>query len=312
MNPLDLFLANQSPLLLDGGLATELEARGEDLDDALWSARVLYERPEQIVRVHHDYLICGADCVTSASYQATVEGFARCGLDRDEAIDLLRLSVDLALRARDEFWEEPSHRAGRLRPLVAASIGPYGAYLADGSEFRGDYDLGLDALADFHRDRLAVLSDTGPDLLAIETVPSRLEALALARLLDDSTGPPAWMSFSCRDGLHISDGTPLRDVAAEIEGCDRLLAIGVNCTAPQHVTPLLRSVRGATTKHLVAYPNSGEEYDVGGRSWLPGTDGVEPVDACVEWRDLGARLIGGCCRTSPATIRAMRRRLIAD
>lgn len=310
MHPLDPFLESQPALILDGGLATELETRGEDLDDPLWSAKVLLERPERIRRVHHDYLAAGADCVTSASYQASFEGFARRGLSRDKARALFQASVDLAREARDGFWAVPGHREGRHRPLVAASVGPYGAYLADGSEFRGDYDLGLDELTEFHRERFEALSRSGADLLALETVPSCVEAQALARLLESTPGPPAWMSFSCRDGRHISDGTPLRDVAAELDGCRRLVAVGVNCTAPRHVASLLRSVRGATGKLLVAYPNSGERYDVEGKAWRPGGDEAEPVEACREWLDQGARLIGGCCRTSPATIRAMRRKLL--
>ena len=310
MNPLVPFLDRQPVLILDGGLATELEARGEDLDDPLWSAKVLVERPELLRQVHREYLFAGADCVASASYQATFEGLAERGFSPERAAALLRTSVDLAVEARDEFWSDAAHRGNRLRPLVAASVGPYGAYLADGSEFRGDYDLDLDALAEFHRERLGVLSASGADLLAFETVPSRIEALALARLLDGTTGPPAWMSFSCRDGRCISDGTSLREVVAEIESCERLVAVGVNCTAPRHVSSLLRSVGGSTTKLLVAYPNSGERYDVEGKAWRPGDHGVEPEEACREWLDLGARLIGGCCRTSPTTIRSIRRRLV--
>lgn len=310
MHPFTPFLERQPAVILDGGLATELEALGENLDDPLWSAKVLFERPERIRRVHLDYLMSGADCVASASYQATLEGFARRGFGREKAVRLLQLSVDLAIEARDDFWGEPSNRTGRLRPLVAASIGSYGAFLADGSEFRGDYGLSGADLIDFHRARLEVMSESGADLLAFETVPSRVEALALARLLDETSGPPAWLSFSCRDGRHISDGSPLREVASELERCERLVAVGVNCTPPQHITSLLRAAAGATTKLLVAYPNSGEDYDVVGKTWHPGTGGVEPVDACVEWRDVGAKVLGGCCRTGPLTIRDMRWRLM--
>jgi len=178
-------------ILLDGGLATELEARGFDLDDDLWSARLLLEKPEAIRRVHLDYLQAGADCVVTSSYQATIEGFEKKGIGKRKAVDVLRRSVQLAQSARDEFWGNPANRSGRVRPLVAASVGPYGAYLADGSEYTGDYDLDEDGLVKFHRERWDVLATSGADLLACETIPSLPEALALGRLLrEPSRGRP--------------------------------------------------------------------------------------------------------------------------
>ncbi len=157
-NPFERFLGDGGVVILDGALATELEQRGANLNDALWSARILLEDPDLIRQVHYDYLVAGADVITTASYQATFEGFARRGLDHEQAAELMRLSVRLALEARDAFWAEPANRAGRVRPLVAASVGPYGAYLADGSEYRGDYGLSVAELMDFHRPRMAVLA----------------------------------------------------------------------------------------------------------------------------------------------------------
>ena len=193
-------LLNRFPvLILDGAMATELERRGCDLRDPLWSAKVLLEAPELIWRVHSDYFCAGADIAITASYQATVDGFMRRGLGREESLDLLRRSVRLALEARDAFWREPANRIGRPRPLVAASVGPYGAFLADGSEYRGDYGLSEAELMDFHRPRMTTLLEAGPDLLACETLPCFVEARALVRLLAEFPDVSAWISFSARD-----------------------------------------------------------------------------------------------------------------
>jgi homocysteine S-methyltransferase len=310
-NPLDPFLRTQGVVVLDGGLATELEARGFDLTDELWSARVLLEHPDSIRRVHLDYLLAGADCITSGSYQATVAGFVRRGLDRRKAVELLRRSVELAIAARDAFWSNSESRVGRRKPLVAASIGPYGAYLADGSEFRGDYDLDEETLVEFHRERWELLSSSGADLLACETIPSRDEARALRRLVEDTTDVWAWFSFSCRDDQRISDGSLLSEVVAELEDCPRILALGVNCTAPRHIEGLIRAAARATSKPIVVYPNAGEAWDATTRTWVP-TDHHAPslVNGCRRWVDQGARLIGGCCRTTPDDIRRVRQRLL--
>lgn len=299
----------QGVAILDGGLATELEARGHELGDELWSARLLADDPESIRRLHLDYLEAGADCIVSASYQASLEGFSRRGLSAEDAERLLRRSVELAAAARDAFWARPESRAGRLRPLVAASVGPYGAFLADGSEYRGDYELGARGLADFHRRRLEILAGSGADLLACETIPSATEALVLVELLAGLPGSRAWLSFSCRDGRRISDGTPIASLAAEVASSPRVVALGVNCTAPVHLGSLIEAVRGATSKPIVAYPNSGEAWDAESRRWLPGGR-PGALAAAAEWVELGARAVGGCCRTSPADIRELRRRLL--
>ena len=309
-SPVADFLQAQPVLVLDGALATELEQRGADLNDPLWSARLLIEQPGLIRQLHLDYFLAGADVATTASYQASFEGFARRGLDAAAAAELMRTSVRLATEARDAFWAEPGHRVGRRRPLVAASVGPYGAMLADGSEYRGHYALDEAALMAFHRPRLQVLATAGADLLACETLPCLAEARALARLLaEEFPTTPAWISFSCRDAQHNSQGERLADCAAALEDFPQVLAIGLNCTAPQHVDALIAELRAHTTKPVVVYPNSGEQYDAVHKRWLGCAHDQAFAEQAAGWARGGARLIGGCCRTSPADIRALRARL---
>ncbi len=294
-------------MILDGGLATELEARGCDLHDDLWSARVLLEEPDLIRRVHLDYLRSGADCVVSASYQATFEGFKRRRLSTEDAKRLLRRSVELARQARDFFWEEEPPETQRLEPLVAASVGPYGAYLADGSEFRGDYDLDQRGLEDFHRDRWQVLAGSQADLLACETLPSWPEARALRRLLERTDGAVAWFSFSCDSPTSLCDGSPIARVVEELEDCSQIVAIGVNCTPPVYISGLIDEVRQATAKPIVVYPNAGERWDSASGTWQPRSASQLPWSAqCADWLERGARLIGGCCRTTPEDIARLR------
>jgi homocysteine S-methyltransferase len=303
-NPIAPFLLEGGVLVLDGGLATELERAGFDLAHPLWSARLLRDEPGAIRLVHRDYLEAGADCITSASYQATVPGFVREGLSASEAESLIQRSVELALEARDEFWVEPRNREGRKRPLVAASVGPYGAYLANGAEYTGDYDRDEGGLVEFHRDRLHLLARSGADLLACETIPSGPEARALATLLRASPGIPAWVSFSCRVEARLRDGTPLVDCVRLFETVPRLVAVGVNCTSPDFIEALVATAATATRRPLVAYPNSGETYDAATKTWAgsPASDWGARGRA---WRRAGARLIGGCCRTGPAHVRAL-------
>ncbi len=292
-------------VILDGGLATELESRGADLDGPLWSARVLLEAPKLIEQVHYDYFAAGADVAVSASYQATFEGFADRGIDRKAARNLLHLSVRLARDARDRFWSITEHRAARPAPLVAASIGPYGAYLADGSEYRGDYGLSARKLIEFHRPRVEVLVDSGADLLAFETVPCAVEAEAIVRLLEEVPDVPAWISFSCCDEVHVSHGEPLADCVGITNDAVSCVATGVNCTPPRFITPLLQSV-GIARHPLAAYPNSGEVWDGERHCWTASPDSIDLSEAAREWYEAGARLIGGCCRTTPNTIRTLR------
>ena len=298
-------------MILDGALATELERRGADLDDPLWSARILSEDPDLIAAVHYDYFAAGADLAISASYQASFEGFARRGLDEAGAAALMLLSVSLACTARDRFWADPANRQGRLRPLVAASVGSYGAYLADGSEYRGDYGLSREELIDFHRPRMQVLAAAGADLLACETIPCRLEAEALLVLLREFPRSVAWLSFSCCDDAHLCHGESFAESVALANDSEQIVAVGLNCTAPRHVEGLLRHARPQTTKPLLVYPNSGERWDAAAHCWLPGSGVTDFADPVRHWRAAGAQLIGGCCRTTPDDIRIMARVLRA-
>jgi homocysteine S-methyltransferase len=283
--------------ILDGGFATELERRGHDLSDDLWSARLLRDDPDEIVATHLAFFRAGADVATTASYQASVDGFARHGLSRGEAEEFLRDSVRLARIAASLAEAEDG-----VRRMVAASVGPYGAVLADGSEYHGDYGVSDAFLRDFHRPRMAVLADAGADLLAIETVPSAQEAAALLSVLGEM--PPttrAWLSVSCSDEDVTRRGDDVSSVFSLAASADRVVAVGVNCTAPSHVTELVRRAVAASGKPAVAYPNSGEGWDAATRSWT-GSGAVVDAVLAREWVAAGAVYVGGCCRVGSADI----------
>lgn len=303
----ETMIATQGFILLDGGLATELERRGFAIDDPLWSAKVLCEQPEAIESLHYDYLAAGADCIVTASYQATYAGLARRGIDRSEATAILRRSVMLAQQARQRFAAIAGPE--RLQPLIAASVGPYGAMLHDGSEYRGDYGLAKSELVAFHRDRFAVLAETGAELLACETIPSSVEADALVALLSEHPAAEAWFSFSCRNGAELCDGTPIRSCAEVLDRVGQVVAIGVNCTPPPFIEPLIVELRRSTAKPIVVYPNSGEVWDAKKACWQGQADPDSFAKRAVRWHAAGARLIGGCCRTGPDHIRAVSRLL---
>jgi homocysteine S-methyltransferase len=290
-------LAGPAPVVLDGGLATELEARGADLSDALWSARLLADDPAAIEAVHLAYLEAGAQVLVTASYQASVEGFSRLGMDAAAAEALLRRSVELARRARE--------RAGG-DALVAASVGPYGAVLAGGQEYSGDYgSVSERDVEAFHERRLRVLLAAGPDCVACETIPRQSEAAALARVLDRLDAPDAWISFSARDGRTTSHGEPIEEAVAAAVESPRVVAVGVNCTAPDHVAELLARARTVTGLPLVAYPNNARIWDAATRRWSDAGAVALPPDMVAGWIDAGARLIGGCCGFGPQAVHAI-------
>lgn len=304
--PLSQILAEQGFVVLDGGLATELEAKGADLHDPLWSAKVLLETPHLLEQVNYEYLCAGADIATTASYQATIPGLMSKGLTAPQAEAAIRKSVEISRSARDRFWSETGMQKGRSKPLVVASIGPYGAYLHDGSEYCGHYGLTRVQLKDFHRARLAILVDANPDIIAFESFPSQLEAQAVTDLLLEFPHATCWISFTCKDGESISEGTPLARAVKAVAACPQVLAVGVNCVAPGLVLPLLRAAKQETDKPLVAYPNSGACFDAILGRWGQTNDSTTIREAVVEWYEAGARLIGGCCLTTPATIRSIR------
>jgi homocysteine S-methyltransferase len=275
-------------VVLDGGLATELERRGQDLSGRLWSARLLADAPDEILAVHRAYFAAGAEVATTASYQASIEGFTARGLD---APVMLRRSVALAGRARDEHGEG----------WVAASIGPYGAALADGSEYRGDYGLSVAELRRFHRPRLAILAEAGADVLAVETIPCLAEVEAVLAELDE-LDVPAWLSLTCA-GTRTRAGEPASEAFAMARDCASLFAVGVNCVRPADTRPLVQLAAQHSGKPAVAYPNSGEEWDAAHHSWT-GRPAFSPADVD-DWTTAGARLVGGCCRVGPAEITAL-------
>lgn len=299
-DPLAPLLAGGGPIIVDGGLATELEALGHDLADRLWSARLLADEPEAIVAAHLAYFRAGARIAITASYQASFGGFAARGIGRAEAATLLARSVELAAAARARYRVECAPAdPGPL--LVAASVGPYGASLADGSEYRGRYGLDRRALRDFHRERIRVLWQAGPDLLACETIPDIVEVGALADLVEEAEAV-GWLALSCADGGHLRDGTRVEEAAALADATPGLVAVGVNCTAPEHVEELVRRIAAVTTKPIVVYPNSGEGWDVAGRRWVPATGPTVDAATARTWVAAGARLVGGCCRVGPDRI----------
>jgi homocysteine S-methyltransferase len=282
----------EGDLVLDGGLSNQLEAQGCDLSDTLWSARLLADAPEQVEAAHAAYVRAGARVLITSSYQATYEGFAQRGVGRDEASGLLRRSVALA-RAAAEAVEHPV--------WVAASVGPYGAMLADGSEYRGRYGLSVGELERFHRPRIETLASAGPDVLALETVPDTDEARALLRA-SEGCGVPVWLSYSI-EGDMTRAGQPLAEAFALAAGNDQVIAVGVNCCEPGDVDRAVEIAAGETGKPVVVYPNSGEEWDAAGRHWR----GTGTFDAARVrgWQAAGARLVGGCCRVGPERIAAL-------
>ena len=289
--------------VLDGGLATELEARGHDLSDRLWSARVLLTEPDAIEDVHLAYYRAGATVATTASYQATVPGFAAAGLDRDAALGAISRSVEIARRARDRYAAEAGLDPSAL--LVAGSVGPYGAMLADGSEYRGDYDPGAAALREVHAPRIEALLGAGVDLLALETIPTVREAAVLLDLVEE-LGARAWLSYQCRDGASTAAGEPFTEAVALADGRTGIVAVGVNCTAPRYVPSLLGAAAAVTDLPLIAYPNGGDRWDAADRRWVVGdAAGAYEPETVAAWTDLGATWLGGCCGTGPNQIRAL-------
>lgn len=308
-----------SPVILDGALATYLETLGADISGALWSADILLQNPSLIKQTHLDYYRAGAQVAITASYQASLAGLSKhLNLNEEEGKDVVRKSVKLAQEARDEWVEE--HAKGlsssershiRNRLFVAGSVGPYGAFLADGSEYRGDYHLSPDAMKAFHRGRIQALVDAGVDVLACETIPSLRETEALLELLQEEfKTTEAWFTFTLRDAEHISDGTPLAHIAALFDHAPNVVAVGFNCTPDDVALEALKALRplqqGKGWK-MIVYPNSGEQWNAAAREW-EGTrsEGGLLKAKTRQWADAGAVLVGGCCRTTPEDIGVMR------
>lgn len=287
-------LLSARPAAIDGGLASELEARGHDLSGRLWSARLLIDDPDEIRAVHEAYVTAGAQVGISASYQVSRLALELAGRDPADADALLTRSVELAAAAADG-----------TNQLVAASVGPYGAALADGSEYRGGYGLTHHQLVAFHAPRLGVLADAGPDLFAVETIPDALEARAVVTALGNHPDVPAWITFSCADATTTSGGDAFADAVRVAASAPSVVAVGINCTAPEHVHGLLTLARQATDLPLVVYPNAGRTWDAAARVWTGAGADVLPAAQVESWVDAGAVLVGGCCGLGPAAIAAI-------
>jgi homocysteine S-methyltransferase len=295
------------PVVLDGGLATQLEAQGHNLDSELWSARLLHDDPEAIVQAHLAYFAAGAQVATTASYQASIDGFVRAGMTHADAQRLIKRSVRLAEQACANYGDHQLPRAARaMRTLaadrwVAGSVGPYGAALADGSEYRGDYDLSVQELRKWHRPRIELLVEAGVDVLALETIPCRVEVEALLAEIDGSD-QPCWLSVTCA-GDRTRAGEPAEEAFALARDVDEIIAVGVNCIDPADAYALVRIAGQAARKPVVVYPNSGERWDATTKAWLgPAVFQAEDVQ---DWISGGARLVGGCCRVGPTEIKAI-------
>lgn len=286
-------------VLLDGGLSTALEERGHVLTDSLWTGRLLLEAPSEITAAHASFVAAGAEILITASYQVSEVGFASVGLSAADARNALRASVGAARAAA---------ASGEPAALVAASVGPYGAVLADGSEYRGRYGLTVDELAAFHATRLDVLLSADPDAVAVETIPDLDEARALARVLGPRRDrlPPTWVSFSCTSDGRLWSGDDVAEAARVVAEVPGVVAVGVNCTAPADVSAALERIRTVTDLPLVAYPNGGGVWDGAANCWIGGSDtsGTALVDAALvaAWLGLGVRLLGGCCGYGPAAL----------
>lgn len=290
-------------MILDGGLATELERRGHDVSGTLWSAHVLRTAPEAIEQLHYDYFVAGARCAISASYQVSYEGCSALGLHADETTALLRRSVELAKSARTRYHED--HPSDRRQLFVAASVGPFGAILHDGAEYRGDYGLSVEELVLFHARRFEVLVSSGADFLACETIPTLDEARALVILLEQYPAMPAWISFTSPDGELTSRGESLAECARMLDRVPNVFAIGVNCVKPEIVGAAIRAFRAGTSKNIVVYPNSGERWDGRTHDWHGSADHGSLAALAPRWVDAGARIVGGCCRIGPEEIAAL-------
>ncbi|MDQ1453800.1 MAG: homocysteine S-methyltransferase [Acidobacteriaceae bacterium] len=300
--------------VLDGGLATELERAGCDLASPLWSGEVLRTQPEKVLAVHRSYLEAGADCLLTASYQVSAMGFREIGLDASAAEQAARTaiqqSVALAEQARREYAQTESAAGRKSRPIwIAGSLGAYGAALHNGAEFHGRYDVSHAALVDFHTERIEAMRETAADFLAFETVPSLADAEAILDALARFPDLAAYISFTCRDGSHTGHGEPIKECARLLDAAQQAIALGINCTAPRHILPLIRKVRVVTGKRIAVYPNSGETWVGETRSWAGTSDPHAFGDMAHQWRDAGADWIGGCCRTGPEHIRAIVRGL---
>jgi len=290
------------PFIIDGGLSNVLEEQGCDLNHKLWTASLLEKNPEAIIQAHFDYLKSGAQCITTSSYQASIPGLIDNGYSRDAAEAIIIKSVQLA-----EIAIRRAKSLGIINsmPLIAASIGPYGAYLADGSEYRGNYGVSDEILRSFHLEKIKILDRSNADLLACETIPSFQEAKVLSDIINH-VDKPVWISFSCRDVEHINDGSKIKNCVSLFRNHPKVFAIGANCTDPKYISGIIRNIKESSgDKKIIVYPNSGEAYNAKSKTWIGVSKPKFFAEMTKEWSKLGADIIGGCCRIGPEHIRRM-------
>lgn len=308
-------LLNQGKtLILHGALGTELEYRGYDVSGKLWSAKYLLKNPRVIKEIHKDYILAGSDIVTTSTYQATFPGLKEVGLSEKEIENIIRLTVALAKEARDEVWNQltDEEKNGRIYPLISGDVGPYAAFLADGSEYTGAYgDVSKDDLKNFHRPRIQLLLEEGVELLAVETIPNLLEIESLLELLEEEFPQvEAYLSVTTQDGQTLSDGSSIEKIAELVNQSDNVVAVGLNCSSPTFFNEFLSCLRQLTEKPFVTYPNSGEVYDGATQTWHETADTSHTLlENSIEWRNLGTQILGGCCRTRPSDIFSLRKGL---
>ena len=311
MNTIEEILQKQKVFILDGALGTQIQKNGHDVNDSLWSAKFLNEDTSVIKKVHKQYLEAGADCIITSSYQASLEGFLEKGFSKEKAIELIKLSINIAKEARDEFWETFEDKQTRVKPLVAASIGPYGAYLADGSEYSGDYKISDEELKDFHKKRLEIIVETNPDILACETIPLLKEAKIISDLLKQYPHITSWITFSAKNENYTNAGDDIKECMTYLNTQEHISAVGINCTAPQYIPMLIENIKSVCSKPIVIYPNGGSRYNPITKLWERGELSAQDFAKLANlWYTKGATVIGGCCETTPNEIEYIRKTLL--
>lgn len=294
------FLTN-NPVVLDGAMSTPLEKLGADTNNDLWTAKALIDNEELVYEVHKMYFEAGADLIITDTYQANVQAFEKVGYSEKEARNLIKKAVKIAQKARDDY----ENRTGKHN-YIAGTIGPYGAYLANGSEYRGDYELSTKEYQQFHLPRIEELATTGVDILAIETQPKLDEVLAILELLKEKyPQQKVYVSYTLSDDDTISDGTPLPRAIHALEDYSQVIAVGINCVKLELVEPALKNMKEITDKHLIVYPNSSAVYDPKSKTWSQPKTSATFEELIPNWYEAGARIIGGCCTTGPKEIKAV-------
>lgn len=294
------FLTN-NPVVLDGAMSTPLEKLGADTNNDLWTAKALIDNEELVYEVHKMYFEAGADLIITDTYQANVQAFEKVGYSEKEARNLIKKAVKIAQKARDDY----ENRTGKHN-YIAGTIGPYGAYLANGSEYRGDYELSAEEYQQFHLPRIEELVNAGVDILAIETQPKLDEVLAILELLKEKyPQQKVYVSYTLSDDDTISDGTPLPRAIHALEDYSQVIAVGINCVKLELVEPALKNMKEITDKHLIVYPNSSAVYDPKSKTWSQLKTSATFEELIPNWYEAGARIIGGCCTTGPKEIKAV-------